>query len=337
MSESKVTKDGMEGARPGSKATTGVNVPPGGGGPRHAQPRPDRQQFQSYYGKPILNQPVWQEPDIPGYLFLGGLAGASAVIAAAAGLSRRPALARVSKIGAAAAGQLSLVALVHDLGRPSRFLNMLRMFKVTSPMSVGSWLLAGFVPAASVAALTDITRKYRGIGALAAAGAAVLGPPVTSYTAALICNTAVPAWHNGHREMPLLFSSSGLAAASGLGLFGAPTAETGPLRPLAVGAALGEVGLSKLMERRMGLAGEAYHQGKAKTYLRAAEALTAGGALLVATGGRSRIRNALGGMALLGGSALTRFGIFQAGLVSAEDPKYTVVPQRERLRRNAST
>jgi hypothetical protein len=290
----------------------------------------DQPEFRSYYGQPILNQPVWEAPDIPGYLFLGGLAGAGAAIAAGAALTRRPALARVSKIGAAAAGNLSLVALVHDLGRPTRFLNMLRVFKVTSPMSVGSWLLGAFVPAASVAALTDVTRRFPAVGALATAGAAALGPPVTSYTAALISDTAVPAWHDGHREMPFVFSASGAAAAAGLGLLAAPSDESAPLRPLAVGAALGEVGLSKLMEQRMGLSGEAYHEGKARTYMRAAETLTGAGAALVAIGGRGRLRNALGGAALIAGSALTRFGIFEAGLNSAKDPKYTVVPQRER-------
>ena len=99
--------------------------------------------FTSYYGKPILNQPVWQSPDIPGYLFLGGLAGGSSLLAAGAHLTGRPVLGKTAKAGAFAGGTLSVAALVHDLGRPARFLNMLRVFKVTSPMSVGSWLLAG--------------------------------------------------------------------------------------------------------------------------------------------------------------------------------------------------
>jgi formate-dependent nitrite reductase membrane component NrfD len=102
-------------------------------GGRGEQPMVPKAEFQSYYGQPIINQPVWESPDIPGYLFLGGLAGASGVLAAGAQLTGRRGLARVSKSGAAVAAGLSAVALVHDLGRPGRFLNMLRTFKGPLP------------------------------------------------------------------------------------------------------------------------------------------------------------------------------------------------------------
>ncbi|HEX4251892.1 MAG TPA: NrfD/PsrC family molybdoenzyme membrane anchor subunit, partial [Pseudonocardia sp.] len=106
-------------------------------------------EFDSYYGRPVLNPPTWKSLDIAGYLFLGGLAGASSLLGAGAHATGRRALGRVSKLGALAAAGVSLVALVHDLGRPARFLNMLRVFKPTSPMSVGSWVLAGYVPLAA--------------------------------------------------------------------------------------------------------------------------------------------------------------------------------------------
>src|SRR5207302_3463965 len=120
----------------------------------------------------------------------------------------RPALARVAKAGAFGAGCLSVAGLIHDLGRPARFLNMMRMFKVTSPMSVGSWLLAGYIPAAGTAAASALTGRLPRIGAAATAGAALLGPAVAAYTAALIADTAVPAWHDGYREMPFVFAGS---------------------------------------------------------------------------------------------------------------------------------
>ena len=115
--------------------------------------------FDSYYGKPVLNSPVWEPRDIAGYLFLGGLAGASSALGAGAH-ANRPDRAGPGEQGGGRAGRalVSLAALVHDLGRPSRFLNMLRVFKVTSPMSVGSWLLAGYVPLAAVAAASAVTR-----------------------------------------------------------------------------------------------------------------------------------------------------------------------------------
>jgi hypothetical protein len=226
---------------------------------------------------------------------------------------------------------VSLVALVHDLGRPARFLNMLRMFKPTSPMSVGSWILAGFAPLSGAAAASAVTGKLRPIGAAATYGAGALGPALATYTAALISNTAVPAWHEGHREMPFVFASSATAAACGLGLLAGPGDEVEPVRRLGAIAAMAEVGASKFMEERMGLAAECYHEGAAGRLMKAAEMLTTAGAVAAALGRRSSLHRRAAGAALLTGSALTRFGIFKAGVASARDPKYTVVPQRERL------
>ncbi len=333
MSMDRVTREGVEHAAPGRDATTGVNVPSGpAGGPRSRRRR-DEPEFRSYYGLPVINKPVWESPDIPGYLFLGGLAGAGALMGALSQVTGRRRLAMAMKVAAALGGQVSMVALVHDLGRRTRFLNMLRVFKVTSPMSVGSWLLAGFVPAATVSAGSAVTGAFPALGGLATMGAAVLGPPVATYTAALISNTAVPAWHEGHKTMPFVFVSSALTSAAGFGLAAAPVAETGLLRPLGAAAGLAEVALSKSMEKQTGIVGEAYHEGKAGSYMKLAEALTVAGALLSLLSGKSRLRRTVAGAALLAGSACTRFGIFEAGIASAEDPRYTVVPQRERLHR----
>jgi hypothetical protein len=131
--------------------------------------------------------------------------------------------------------------------------------------------------------------------------------------------------------MPFVFASSATAAACGLGLLAAPTAETEPVRRLGAIAGMAEVGMSKFMEERMGLAGECYHEGTAGRLVKAAEVLTTAGALGAAVSRRSGLLRRASGAALLAGSALTRFGIFKAGVASAQDPKYTVVPQRERL------
>jgi hypothetical protein len=205
---------------------------------------------------------------------------------------------------------------------------MLRMFKVTSPISVGSWLLTGFGLSAGGAALADVRGKAPRLGRVATTVTTALGPAVATYTAALISDTAVPAWHDGHRLMPFVFASSALSSAAGLGLLTAPTEEPGPLIPLAVGAGLAEIGLTKAMEPATGIVKETFEMGTAGKYLRAAEGITAGGALLAATARRSRFRSAVAGAALLAGSALSRFGIFHAGIASTRDPKYVVVPQR---------
>jgi DMSO reductase anchor subunit len=292
--------------------------------------------FRSYYGKPVINSPVWEAPDIPGYLFLGGLAGGASLLGAGAQLTGRHELSRVAKAGAFGAGVLSVVALVHDLGRPERFLNMLRVFKPTSPMSVGSWLLAGYVPAAGVAAMSALTGRWRALGALATAGATVMAPGVASYTAALVSDTAVPAWHDGYPEMPFVFVGSGATAAGGLGLAGAPRAEAKPARRLATFGVATELGAAQWMEKRIGMAGEPYHQGKGGLWMRVGKYLSVAGLAASYLCYANTVVRKASGVALLAASAATRFGIYYAGLASSDDPKYTVVPQRERLQRKAA-
>ncbi|MEU9441661.1 NrfD/PsrC family molybdoenzyme membrane anchor subunit [Streptomyces sp. NPDC048304] len=334
MSESDVTRDGVQGARPGRQAPTGAHAGRRRGRRgRGEQPMVPEAEFSSYYGKPVLNKPTWKPLDIAGYLYLGGLAGASSLLAAGAQASGRPGLAAPAKLGAAGAISLSLAALVHDLGRLARFLNMLRVLKPTSPMSVGSWLLAGYAPLTLTAAATEVAGRYRLLGSAATVASAVLGPAVATYTAVLLADTAVPSWHEGYRELPFVFAGSAATAASGLALAAAPVAQAGPARRLAVlGAAL-ELGAFQAMKRRMGLSAEPFEQGRPHLLLRVAEALTAGGAVLALFGGRDRRLALAAGAALLTGSAALRFGVFHAGVASAEDPKYTVVPQRERMER----
>lgn len=287
--------------------------------------------FESYYGKPVLNAPTWSARDIAGYLFLGGLAGGSSVLAAGAELTGRRSLARSCKIGALGAILGSLTALIHDLGRPERFVNMLRVFKPSSPMSVGSWILAVYGPQAGVAAASAVTGLLPRVGRIATFGAALTGPAVASYTAALMADTAVPTWHDGHREMPFVFVGSACTAAAGLGLVTAPVAEAGPARRALLLGAATELVATELMSRRMGLSAEPLHEGRPRQLMNASKALTVTAALVGGgLGHRSRGLAVASGLAALAASACTRFGIFHAGVRSAEDPKYTVVPQRER-------
>jgi hypothetical protein len=315
-------------------------------------------EFTSYYGRPVIKEPVWEVPDVPAYLFLGGLAGASSVLAVGAQFSGYGEAARAAKVSALCAISLSGVALVHDLGRPGRFLNMLRVFKPTSPMSVGSWLLAGYGPVAGAAAVSEVTGLLPWAGRAATVGAGLLGPAIATYTAALICDTAVPAWHEGHREMPYVFAGSAASAAGGLGLVLAHPGDARPARDLAVlGAGVELVARRQLLRRLAAVPGqslaEPYETGSTGKLLRAAEALTAAGLAGAVLGGvlssgagtgggagmrggaaalgrTGRVVSALSGTALVAASAMTRWGIFQAGMASARDPKYTIVPQRTR-------
>jgi formate-dependent nitrite reductase membrane component NrfD len=285
----------------------------------------------SYYGHPVIKEPVWGSPEVPGYLFCGGLAGAASALAACAQASGNRELARASKVGAAGAIGLSLAALVADLGRPQRFLNMLRVFKVTSPMSVGSWILSGYSPAAAAAAASAVTGRLPRAGGLATAAAGVLGLGVATYTAALVSDTAVPAWHEGYREMPYLFAGSAASAAGGLGMLAVRPENAGQAARFAVLGAATELTAKSLLLRRLGPAAEPYQTGRVGRAMEAAEVLTAAGLSGAVLAGRSRPALMLSGVALLAASALTRFGIFEAGRISARDPKYTVRPQRDRL------
>lgn len=322
-SQTDVRMDHAAGLRGEREAT------PGSAGRRRERLMVPKADFDSYYGRPVLNAPTWEAPDIAGYLFLGGLAGASSTLAAAAELTGRPRLARASKVGALCAIGGSFYCLIHDLGRPERFLNMLRVFKVTSPMSVGTWVLSGFGPVAGIAAASEVSGLYPGLGRAATLAAGAIGPAVATYTAALICDTAVPSWHEGYREMPFLFAGSAVASAGGLGLLAAPLSEAAPARRAAVLGAAVECAAAARMERRLGALAEPLKRSR---LLRLGEALSVAGAVAgITLGRRSRVAAVAAGTALLAGSACTRFGIFQAGMESANDPKYTVQPQRRRL------
>lgn len=305
-------------------------------------------EFTSYYGRPVLKPSPWTV-DIPAYLFLGGLAGGSALLGAGADLTDRPQLRRSARLGAFGAILAGLAALVHDLGKPVRFLNMLRTFKPTSPMSIGTWILTAFGLPIGVAAAAEVAQLVpealvpvgarpalhliRAAGRPAGLAAAALGPAVASYTAVLLSDTATPSWHEGYRQMPFVFVGSAAMASGGWGLLTAPPETAGPARRLALGGAALETLAEHRMEAEMGLAAEPMHQARAGWYQRASKLLTGIGAVTAVAGRRNRAVSALSGAAFLAASACTRWGIFHAGQQSAHDPKYTVVPQRERLGR----
>jgi formate-dependent nitrite reductase membrane component NrfD len=301
--------------------------------------------FTSYYGHNIVKPSPW-EADIPAYLFSGGLAAGSSLLAAGADLSGRPALRRTGRLGAAVALGFSMAALIHDLGRPMRFVNMLRTVKLTSPMSVGTWILSTYGPFAAVAALAEIAgllpagasqgrlrwlfSLLRRAGRPAGVVAGITAPPVAAYTAVLLADTSTPSWHSAYKELPFVFCASAAAAAGGLGLIGSPVEQAGPARRFAAGGAVVELVAERFMEQSMGLTAEPLHSGRAGQLMRAATMLTAAGAGGTLLARRSRTAAVVSGLALMAGSACTRFAIFEAGQQSARDPKYTVVPQRSR-------
>ncbi|GIF00667.1 NrfD/PsrC family molybdoenzyme membrane anchor subunit [Paractinoplanes rishiriensis] len=306
---------------------------PKGGGDRSMVPKAD---FRSYYGRPIVKAAPWKH-DIPAYLFTGGLAAGSSLLAAGGQATRRPAMRRAGRVAALGALAASGYFLVNDLGRPERFHHMLRVAKPTSPMSMGTWILTAFGVAAGAAAAAEAApvlpwrlarRALPPVGAAAGYLAAAVAPALATYTAVLLADTATPSWHAAYPELPFVFAGSALASGAGVGLLAAPAA---PARRLAVlGAALELYGAHRV-ETTKGLLSEPYATGRAGRLLRLGRTLTAAGVAGAWLGRHSRVLSALSGASLLAASAVTRFGIFEGGMASARDPKYTVIPQRERL------
>jgi Polysulphide reductase, NrfD len=202
-------------AERGTLSVVGVR-PPGA-------PFPQATPEEGYYRIPLLKEPPWTW-EIPLYFFVGGAAGAAGVIGAIAhytGADQK--LVRDARWIAAAGSVISPALLIADLGRPARFLAMLRVFKPQSPMSVGVWTLLGFSSGAAAAAFAQFLADRYGaslpLRVLENAGEAVslaFGLPFSNYTGVLIGATAIPIWNRNAGHLPVHFGASGLGAAVGL-------------------------------------------------------------------------------------------------------------------------
>ncbi|MFC7373986.1 NrfD/PsrC family molybdoenzyme membrane anchor subunit [Brachybacterium sp. GCM10030268] len=333
--------DQIDRANPVNQSNSG-----GGAGSNEPPSSTTDGEFDSYYGRPVVKAPPWEWP-IGLYFFVGGLAGGSALLGAGAAVTGRPRLRRNSRLTALGAVSIGLPALVYDLGRPERFLYMLRVFKPSSPMSMGTWLLTAFGTAAGFAAAGEVDRmsgerlplgRLRPLLRVAecAGGttSAVLGGPLAAYTATLLGDTAVPTWAASRKSLAYVFVSSASLAAGGTALVTTPVRETGPARALAVAGVVGDLVATRRMRGQMHpLEAEPLESGSAGWKLKLSEGLAIAGGLGALLAGRSRPIAAASGLALAAASALTRFGVLEAGLESVKDPRRTIEPQRERLER----
>lgn len=288
-----------------------------------------------YYGRPALKPPVWTW-EIPLYLFVGGMAGMAAVLALAAffggerlGYAGSQAIFNLP-LGAlrlAVVGTIvSTVLLVLDLGRPLRFLAMLRVFKIRSPMSVGAWtlvLFSAFVTGAwAILEFQDLLLA-QGLGepalrialAVLAGAAAATGAVLATYTGVLLGATAIPVWRRHHRLLPIHFGIAGLgSAAAALELFGYAPA---PLAALGWTAAGLETLLFLAFEARaQGVEDSPLREGPSGWMLRISSVLTGPAALLLRAVGLVP----LAAISFLVGALLSRYGWVAAGRASALDP-----------------
>jgi Polysulphide reductase, NrfD len=284
-----------------------------------------------YYGLPLLKQPSWTW-EIPLYFFVGGAAGAAAVVGAIAdytGADRK--LVRDARWIAAAGSVISPALLISDLGRPERFLNMMRVFKPRSPMSVGVWTLLGFSGGATAAAFAGFMRDRYGpslpIRILENAGQAAslaFGLPFSNYTGVLIGATAIPVWNENAGNLPLHFGASGVSAAVGLlELMGHQ--KNRALQALGIGAAMIECWEGWRIESRQQPGLDPLKHGSSGSLVRTGGVLTgpvpmALRALSMMTSKeRSRRLRHWAGISAVAGSLLTRIAWVRAGHVSAQD------------------
>jgi hypothetical protein len=284
----------------------------------------------SYHGQPILKETVWSW-EIPTYFFVGGVSGASATLAYLAELRGAEKLGRRAWLVSSAAMNLCPPLLISDLGRPERFLYMLRMFKVTSPMSVGSWILSISGATTTAAAVHVVTGRFGRLARLTHPLAAVSGLWLSTYTAALVTTTAVPAWHGARRTMPFVFAAGAAVSAAGAVCAVTPIEAARIARRLGVAAAVVELAATEVMKRDLGELGRPYQEGRGGRFAWASRAcLAAGSGMLARWGGRHRTAAAAGGALLCAGALATRWSVYEAGKQSAADPRYVVEPQRRR-------
>ncbi len=277
-----------------------------------------------YYGLPLLKEPQWN-PAIPLYFFVGGASGASGVIGSIAGwLGNDPKLGRDARFLAVGGAMLSSALLIYDLGRPSRFLNMLRVFKVQSPMSVGAWTLAAFGTASGAAAFADLVEAKFGsflpvsiIGGLGRFFSAALGLPLSTYTGVLIGATAIPVWNKNVRTLPIHFGVSGLqSAVSLLELAGHDRSRA--LNLLGIIAALTESVEGLLIETETDRAAEPLKHGPSGWLTRTGGVLSGPVPLALRLFGGRRMRRWAAWSGVLG-SLATRYAWMRAGHASARD------------------
>lgn len=293
-------------------------------------------EVQSYYGRPVLKEPTWTW-EVPAYLFTGGVAGGSSVLSLSAKLFGNEELSRRALYIGAAADVVNPLLLISDLGRPERFHHMLRVFKVTSPMNIGAWVLSVNGGASMTAAVLELLGIFRPLKLLAELVSFLFGPPLATYTGVLVADTAIPVWHEARRELPWLFGASAAASAAAAACVFCPPASAGPARRLAVGGVVAEGLVMQAMQLRLGETAEVYNRGTAGKFCWAAKGLASGGALLLARRGRrSRGAAVIGGALVCAGELCLRFAVHHAGKQSARDPKYVVKPQRDRAERTGT-
>jgi hypothetical protein len=287
-----------------------------------------------YYGQPVVKPPVWTW-EVPLYFFFGGVGGMSAVIALGGVLFHHIDLACMAMwIAAIAGAALSPILLIMDLGRPRLFLNMLRVFKHRSAMSMGAWILTAFGTSAVAGLITlelhahqifpaALDQLLRLVSVFFIFGAAIFGTLLATYTGVLIGATAIPAWFLHRILLPIHFGTAGLGSAAALlELLGHRIA---PLNAIGFFAAAVESALLVwLTIDKHGTADRAIHGHSSGWLIRIGEILTGPLALVL----RFFSLVPFAAISFLIGALISRFGWIAVGKVSGSDPESVFAAER---------
>ncbi|HEV3152395.1 MAG TPA: NrfD/PsrC family molybdoenzyme membrane anchor subunit [Candidatus Baltobacteraceae bacterium] len=176
--------------------------------------------MKSYFNRPLLKKPHW-EWEVVTYLFLGGVMGGSGMLAALAQRSEDEPLERTSRYLSLALSVAAPAVLISHLGRPERFLHMLRIVKLRSPMSMGVWGLVAYGTFSGFNAIAQLARDGilpRWIARLEPAPLtvtmqALFGAFTAGYTGVLLSATAIPLWAKGKYHIPAMSVCSAVAGA----------------------------------------------------------------------------------------------------------------------------
>lgn len=280
-----------------------------------------------YYDRPVIKEPAWIW-SVPAYFYAGGAAGAAAVFGEVAELidrERFSELARRCRFISLAGTSVGSALLIIDLGRPQRFLNMLRVFRPTSALNMGSWVLVAAGASTSGSLLFPRSR-------LLAAAAALAGLPEAGYTAVVLADTAVPIWQGTRKTLPALFvASSAASAAALLELAGPDEASRRSVKTFGTAARFLEVGAARAFEkdaRKVERVGRPLSEGLSGSLWKASQVAGIAGLLLSLLPGDGRLRRWVAGVLGIGGGLAGRFAVFYAGFASARDPQATFEQQR---------
>jgi formate-dependent nitrite reductase membrane component NrfD len=296
-------------------------------------PCPKPASAKSYDGHPVLKPPTWTW-QVPLYFFVGGVAGVSALIAMVAHVSGKAALILPALRVGFAGALISPPLLIADLGRPARFLNMLRVFKLRSAMSLGAWTLVGFSSAVGLSVICrELMVAEYGYGFLiplewvAEIVAALSGLILASYTSVLLGVTAIPVWSENRKLVPAVFLTGALGSAAGvLELLGFRIPAT---QFIAIVASIVETLVAVAIEVRGRYVDRPLREGSIGWLTRAGGALAGPLALLLRLfAGPQSVARCLAALCFIVGALMARYAWIGAGRVSSRDPEALFQTQR---------